>query len=279
MPIKMDTSKINGQLINLKIKLEKAAESAAIERSVNYAVEQIADDLAKRVRTNLKKYGPHKGGIYSYRRYKPYWTPSPPGEPPARITSRLLNSIYVDKAGSLTQFPGSGNIRRDGVSGTFRSGQGRSNSVVARTYVVSVQSDVTYANVQEEGSPDGRVPARPFMGPAYQDLLMNSDWLGHMEKAVVGAVKSTTGFNIVPRRSSLRGDAPQALGYRGSGLDLRTRAGETRKYVNALRRMAKGQQRTGLQNRQARQAVFDARNDVRNRAEQQAFMDYGGEFD
>lgn len=243
MPIKMDAKVVFDSLMKLEIKLEKAVKNKALEKSVNYAVSDIANDLAKRVRANLKKYGPHKGGKWSYYRYKPFWTPSPPGEPPARITSALLNSVKVNQSG--TQFTDAGMIRRGGGQPfTLRLGQ---SGYRAKTYYVEVGSDVPYGYWQEFGT--STIPARPFMMPAYKDLRDNSDWLGHMGDAVAGAVKATTGFNLAWRGTPV---------YQGS---LRERHNEQQKFRAAQKRIAAGTQTTGPRQRQQRQIVHRAKQD------------------
>jgi hypothetical protein len=278
VPIEINYKIAYDAIANFTVKLDKAVKDPALEQSVNHAVLNLAEAFAKKIRSQLMRYGPHKGGRWSYRRFKPYWTPSPPGQPPARITSALLHSIKVDSTGMPSQ---TGGIRRGGgyqinyVGGgselmprTFKMGD---TGYRAKTYYVQVGSGLNYAGWQEFGN--SRIPPRPFIEPAFRELLTTS-WLTHVQAAVEGAIKGTTGFEVRSRRSSKSG-WQEGLAL----LDMRDIEVARARVRNLTQRIARGGVRTGRQERQTRRLIYEGRVHYENPDERQAYMDYGGEFD
>lgn len=87
-------------------------------------------------------------------------TPSPPGSPPSLITGNLRRSIQVE--------------------GPQATG--------AASWSVSVGAESVYARVQELGGGPSRLPARPYMAPAFADALPAMGAL--IERAWAGALNT-----------------------------------------------------------------------------------------
>lgn len=107
----------------------------AIRRSVTEVALRGKNEVVGR--QGLSKYPRHKAGTP---------TSSPPGEPPAQVSTALRKSIKNEPA--------------------VRVGFG--------SYTASVAAAMEYARAQEFGIP-GRLPARPFMQPAYDRLFGSGD--------------------------------------------------------------------------------------------------------
>lgn len=115
--------------------------AAQVEGATPRALEGGMTRLDRQARGNLIRL--------SHRRGTP--TPSPPGQPPAKISGALRDS--------LTQTP------------PVPDGAGAWSAVLT--------PDIVYAAIQEFGGMAGRghrskIPARPYMRPAVQDLLKDS---------------------------------------------------------------------------------------------------------
>jgi phage gpG-like protein len=110
------------------------AMSSKIDEAVKLAVQTVSGEAKREVTGNLglSQYGRHARGTP---------TPSPPGMPPAQVTTRLRKSITIQ------------HIVRVGFA----------------HYRQVTEPTVMYAAAQEFGIP-GRLPARPFMSPALARL-------------------------------------------------------------------------------------------------------------
>jgi len=106
-----------------------------LDTAVRRAVKEVAFQGKKEVtgREGLSKYPRHKAGTV---------TSSPPSEPPAQMSTALKKSVKDEPA--------------------VRVGFG--------SYTASVMTAMEYARAQEFGIP-GRLPARPFMQPAYDRMI------------------------------------------------------------------------------------------------------------
>jgi len=271
MPITIEFKRAFDVLYNVSAKLEKKVPPA-VEKSVNYAVDNISKELAIRIRAELRKNGKHLGGLHSYRRYRPYWTPSKPGTPPARISDALLNSVTIDSSG----------MSSTGAGAIFRGSQGDNRSlgktyklgdtgVRAKTYTVAVGTELPYAQFQEYGT--SRTPPRPFAQPAFDKFIAETAWQSYMQRAVEGSITKELGFRVYGKRA---------------GIDLRRK-----EYGRALsretrKRVQKGTQRVGAvdrhhkkeTNRLKREGNIDSRTIGRRLDAYEAFrIDYRGEFD
>ena len=132
-------------LMNVYVMFDKNLPRAA-DRVAEKAVYKLAELVRGRIkgRAGLTRWPAHPKGTR---------TTSEPGTPPARITSHLLDSVYIDDI--------------HGAAGASR-----------RTFFATVNVDAEYAWKQEEGFYNSQwnrdIPARPFMQPAY-DWLMETD--------------------------------------------------------------------------------------------------------
>jgi HK97 gp10 family phage protein len=108
----------------------------AIDDAVKKAVNLVGAEAVREMtgKEGLSKYGRHQKGTP---------TPSPPGEPPAQVSTNLRRSVK--------KFP------------VTRKGHGE--------YSVEVMPTAVYARAQELGN--GRLPARPFVEPARKRLRAN----------------------------------------------------------------------------------------------------------
>lgn len=124
--------------------------AARVDAATPVALEQGMDLLEGRARSNLSRY--------SHQRGTP--TPSPRGQPPALISGKLR--------GSFRQVP------------PEQHGPGVWSGVVG--------PDTVYARIQEEGGMAGRghrtrIPKRPYLRPAADDLLKDTNLAFVFERA------------------------------------------------------------------------------------------------
>ena len=104
-----------------------------IDRAVRVAVNKVTAEARREITGSegLSKYGRHQAGTP---------TPSPPGEPPAQVTTNLRRSIKAYPA------------RKEGFG----------------KYSAYVEPTAIYARAQELGT--ATMPARPFMHPARERM-------------------------------------------------------------------------------------------------------------
>lgn len=105
----------------------------ALDGAVAFAITKAAEVTRREMvgPEGLKKYPRHKKGTP---------TPSPPGEPPAQITTKLRTTTRVGDR--------------------VRKGFAQYEQVAGPTMV--------YARAQEFGVPSRKLPARPYVEPAYK---------------------------------------------------------------------------------------------------------------
>ena len=115
----------------------------AVRKAVNAVSAEVRRELAGR--RGLTKYPRHAAGTP---------TPSPPGEPPAQVTSRLARSVKEEP------------IKRIGFA----------------HYERSVTPDMSYAIHLEFGT--RHMPARPFVGPAFNRVFNNPLTLQKFQQAI-----------------------------------------------------------------------------------------------
>ncbi|MBD0743606.1 hypothetical protein BG418_18710 [Streptomyces sp. CBMA152] len=121
-----------------------------VEAATPRALDQGMALFEGRARSNLSRY--------SHQRGTP--TPSPPGQPPALISGRLRSSFQS--------------------TAPVQAGAGMWSAVVGPTTV--------YARIQEEGGMAGRghrsrIPKRPYLRPAADDLLRDTALIAVFERS------------------------------------------------------------------------------------------------
>jgi phage gpG-like protein len=127
-------------LTELKAALE--AMASRVEVATPLAVEQAVELVKEKAQTNLSRY--------SHTRGTP--TPSPSGEPPAKITGNLHDSWDI-----LGPTPA-------GVA----------------AWMATLGPTAPYARIQELGGVAGHgavLPGRPYLQPAYQELIDDGELL------------------------------------------------------------------------------------------------------
>lgn len=134
----------------------KLAEiTAEFDLRAKASITVLGDAIAKETERNLSIYGPHSPHTR---------TPSPPGRPPAQITSNLRQSV--------------GMTEPTGAPGFWQ---------------VQVFVAMPYAIYQEKGT--RHIPPRPFLLPAAEKVAGATAMLSAIEPAWIGAGHGTAGLS------------------------------------------------------------------------------------